>query len=174
MKTRKRLAIGCSVTLVVIAGLVIWLGPVVRAAYKVGLFSADVRRKYNGDRVQRLKALYVALMSYQKSEGQFPDGKTWMDDIKDRLFAADMDHSQSLKKLHDPALSDPNQYGWALNSAVAGKYIGDIKNPASTPLVFTSSDLSKNACGTPQKLLPHPPRGGENIAISVSGKIINF
>ena len=36
---------------------------------------------------------------------------------------------EEMKKLHDPAVTDPNAYGYAMNDAVAGKF--DLRNPTS-------------------------------------------
>lgn len=143
--------------------------------YRHGIFDAPTGdRIYHGDRIARLQALRTALMEYQNSEGQFPDASGWMDAITNRLQSDDMVSQQSDRKLRDPSVKDANGYGFGFNSALGGKYIGDIKNQAETVMVYTSKDVGKNAHGDPKTGLPNPPRGGENLGITVTGKVIKL
>jgi hypothetical protein len=60
-----------------------------------------------------------------------------------------------------------------MNDLASGKYKGDIKDK-KTPLLFDSSDTSRNAHGDPAKLLPKPPRPGGNVGIAVDGTILKL
>lgn len=167
-----------SIIAVILVIFVYFAGRVGQAAwvfYKHGIFDAPTGdRIYHGDRIARLQALRTALMAYQTSEGQFPDASGWMDAITNRIQSDDMATQQSDRKLRDPAVSDRAGYGFGFNSALSNKYIGDIKNQDTTVLIYTSKDTAKNAQGDPNKSLPEPPRGGENLGITVSGKVIKL
>jgi hypothetical protein len=71
-----------------------------------------------------------------------------------------------LKRPEEDANSD--EYGFALNRAVAGKYKGDIKDQ-QTILIFESVETMKNAVGDP-KVDGKP--GGEGITLS--GEIVKL
>lgn len=143
--------------------------------YRKGVFTHAEKKDYSGTNTQNLLALHTALMLVHDSDGQFPEGKTWMDDVRPRLKTYITGES-GFKKLIRPDLLPEKEgvFGYALNDSCAGKYKDDIKDPDNTPLVFVSSDTSKNAHGDPKKLLPNPPMGGGNLGISVSGKILKL
>jgi hypothetical protein len=147
-------------------GLCVWLLPVVRALMKVGLPQESQMREYEASNTNNLRAMHVALMLYHDNEDRFPEGAGWMDAISGLLRANDMTEEEAGKKLRDPRLKG-DAYGYALNSAVAGKYKDDAGDP-STPLVFNSSDTSRNAHGDPKEL--KPAEGGQ--AITIEGAII--
>ncbi len=124
--------------------------------------------KYNVSREANLKAIYTALMLAHDSDGQFPPAKEWMDAIKTRLRTTDLPESEAIQKLQNPTIpAKPGVWGYALNSKLAEKFKGDIKNPDTTPLVFESKNTEWNASGDPEK-----DRESAGWAISVSGKII--
>ena len=131
-------------------------------------------RTYHGDRIARLKAIRIALMQYQDSEGQFPDASGWMDAIVNRIQSDDMSASQSNRKLRDPSVLDKSAFGWGFNSALSNKYIGDVKNQKTTIMVYSSANTAKNASGNPSNSLANPPRDGENLGITVSGNIVKL
>jgi len=83
-----------------------------------------------------------------------------------------MTQLEAEKKFHDPTIENPGEYGFALNSALSGKYLGDVKNPNTTILIYTSKNLQKNASGNPTADVAEPVRGGENLGITVSGEVI--
>jgi hypothetical protein len=178
-KVAKRIGVGC-LLLVVVAFLAIFLTPAGKAFRDVlgtGVLQANLSAKemetYHASETGNLKAIYNALKLYQDSEGQFPDSKTWMDAIKNRMLADNMTGEEAAKKLVSPSLrANPGQYGYAMNDAASGKYIGDLD--PKMPLIFDSSDVSRNAHGSPAKLLPKPPRGGQNMAISADGTILKL
>jgi hypothetical protein len=163
-----------AVIVVAVLGVAAWLGPTLNTLYKHGFFDSATARKYSGTTIDDLKAMRTALMIYHDSEGTFPAGDKWMDQIENRIHTSDMSTEESRKKLVDPAFAgQPGKYGFALNDAVAGKYKGDLKDP-KTPLVFESSDSGKNAHGDPAKLAPAPPHAGGNLAITVDGTIVKI
>ena len=131
------------------------------------LISKPAERDYEPGRRANLNALYVAIMLYHDSEGQFPASSGWMDAIKNHLHTTDMSDQEARKKLIRPNMPNPgpNDYGYAMNDAASLKYKGDIKDP-SMPLLFESPDLKWNAHGTPA------PQGG--LGISVAGQIVQL
>jgi len=132
------------------------------------------QREYHGSSLENLKAIHTALMLYHDSEGAFPPAATWMDVTKLRLKTRDLSEEESMKKLKNPLLSNPKEWGYAINDAAAGKYKDDIAEPDKTPLVFDSSDTGWNAHGDPEKLAPKPPRPGGNLGVTISGQALTL
>jgi hypothetical protein len=175
VKSRKKRR-GCLIFgLVVLVGLGWWLGPVIKAAFTLGLLEKVDKRTYDGNTMQNFKAMHQAMMLYHDSEDAFPDGSEWMGEIENRMRAFDMDKTESSKKLVSPEFRDqPGKYGYAMNDLCSRKYKDDIKRPELTPLLFDSSDLTRNAHGLPEKLLPSPPRQGQNRGVSVEGQMLKL
>jgi hypothetical protein len=125
-------------------------------------------RTYTASREANLKAIYTALNLYQDSEGAYPLANGWMDAIGSRIRTTDMSEAEAAKKLQRPDLSHPkaNQFGYAINDAVAGKFKGDLKDK-KTILIFETSDLTKNAHGTPETQKKH-------LAISINGDLVKL
>ncbi len=167
---------GCLIFgLVVLVGLGWWLGPVIKSAWKVGLFEKVDKRTYDGNTMQNFKSMHQAMMLYHESEDAFPDGSGWMGEVENRMRAYDMAKEESAKKLVSPEYRDqPGKFGYAMNDQCARKYKDDIPNPQTTPLLFDSSDLTRNAHGLPEKLLPNPPRQGQNRGVSVEGQMLKL
>ncbi|QYK54506.1 MAG: hypothetical protein KF824_06295 [Fimbriimonadaceae bacterium] len=173
----RRMMFGClGVFVGVVIALVIWLGPLVKAANKVGVLDPQVKRDYEGNTMENLKNIHNALLQYEASEGQLPFAETWMDAAWRRLQTADMDEDQAKRKLKSPSLyeSNPQAFGYAFNEALSGQYSGDVENPAQTPLIFDSSDLTWNAFGNPAQLAPNPPRPEGNYAVTVEGNVMKL
>jgi len=184
MSRGKRVArgvgLGCFSLLIIAVCLLFFteLGHTVRDLWRHGIIQAEIGSdsdaKYNASEVNNLKALYTAMMLYHESEGQWPQGNGWMDAIKNRVATADLAGGEADKKFVSPSLAgQPGQYGYAMNDLASGKYKGDIKDK-KTPLLFDSSDTSRNAHGDPAKLLPKPPRPGGNVGIAVDGTILKL
>lgn len=175
-RPRRNCSIGCAAALVVLAGVGVWVGPVVRDFVRAGFLSqSDDRRVYSGTSMENLKALHAAMMLYHESEGQFPKAEGWMDAIEDRLVTATLPREEAVKKLVNPVLPEAEGvYGYAMNSAASGKFVDDIEDPAATPLIFDSRDTGRNAHGRPEDLLPQPPRPGGNLGISVDGQALRL
>lgn len=171
---------GCGCVILVIVGLLFFtgMGRAVRDLWSHGFLqqylSPDDARKYNASTTANLKALYTAMMNYHESNGQFPPAKTWMDAIKSFGAASDLAKGEADKKFISPFLAaKPGEFGYAMNDLASDKYKGDLKDP-KMPLIFDSSDSSRNAHGDPKKLLPKPPRPGGNLAIAVDGTILKL
>lgn len=130
------------------------------------VLSEPEQRKYNADNESNLKALYTALNLYHDSEGQFPQAAGWMDAIKGRLRASDMKAGEEEKKFHDPIVTDPNGFGYAMNDAASGKFNGDLKDKKE-PLIYESTLTTRNAHGDPKK---DGRKGGK--AVSSDGTIV--
>jgi len=158
-----------------------WLyGPSFIDLYGAGLFDTVLNprqlREYQGNSVDNLKAMHLALSLYHDSEGQFPYGDGWMDALEPYIRTDDMKPEEAQKKFVSPLLpkGEGVRFGYAMNDAAAGKYEDDVPTPEKTPLVFDSSDTARNAHGSPEKLLPNPPRQGGNMGISVAGEILKL
>ena len=124
---------------------------------------------YKGDINDRLKAMQTAADLYHSSEDSYPKAEKWMDDLLIRLQTQNLKKGEAERKLKRPDIEmNPDQYGFAMNSAVAGKYKGDIKDPL-TILIFESNEITKNSVGDP-KVDGKP--GGEGI--TVSGEIVKL
>lgn len=172
-----------SVGLLFLAGILgagWYYGPTVYSLAKAGLFEQVLNprelREYRGTSMDNLKAMHLALSLYHESEGQFPLGEGWMDALEPFYRTDDMRAKEADKKFVNPLLPPEAKggFGYALNDAAAGKYKDDIPTPVKTPLVFDSLDTRRNAHGTPEKLLPNPPRQGGNLGISVTGEILKL
>ncbi|MBS1717310.1 MAG: hypothetical protein JSS72_06230 [Armatimonadetes bacterium] len=135
-----------------------------------GFLDTPQQREWDATVDKNLKALYTAMMLTHDSDGQFPAADHWLDAIEARIRTSDMSEDEAEKKKHDPSVAHkPNEFGFAFNTSLAGKYKGDVKNPDTTPLIFQSADLHRNAHGDPANSGAKAPR---NHAISVSGKLI--
>ncbi len=161
------------------------VGTDLRNGWKHGIIQAalDVDkkdRKYVGDPQQNLRTLYQAVLNYQESEGQFPPSDKWMDAIGKYNSANDLSPGEADKKFVDPSLvGQPGDFGYAMNDGAAGKFFDskhkvkdDFPDP-KTILIFTSSDVKRNAHGDPKSLAPNPPRG-DNLAITVDGTVVKL
>lgn len=172
-----------SVGLLVVAGGVGagWLyGPAMLDFYRAGFFDEALNprqlREYQGNSIDNLRAMHLALSLYHESEGQFPHGEGWMDALEPYIRTDDMSAEEAQKKFMNPLLgkNEDGAFGYAFNDAASAKYKDDVPTPARTPLVFDSSNLSRNAHGSPEELLPNPPRQGGNMGISVTGEVLKL
>lgn len=177
---KKRWKKGClMVGLIVLATVGWWVGPVVYDFVRSGILGDLIfkkpNRNYEGTSIDNLRAMHMGMMLYHESEEMFPQASGWMDAIESRIQTGDMAKGENLKKLVNPDyLGQPGKFGYAMNDAASRKYRDDIPEPDKTPLIFDSSDLSRNAHGEPQSLLPKPPRNGLNRGVSVNGQLLTF
>lgn len=172
----------------IVAAVVLFGGWWIYNAFKVvnalGILDKTQMRQYQGDTMDNLKATWTAISLYQDSEGGFPMADSWMDSIQPYLKTADLTPEEAEKKLKNPLVTkdNPTGFGYAYNESLQGKYwIPDgepkkddpecVQDPAKTPLVFDSSDLTKNAHGSPDVLAPNPERPGGNQTVTVSGTV---
>ena len=152
-------------------------GQAIRDIWGTGALQAAMSepemRAYHASTESNFKAIYTAMKIYEESEGAFPPADRWMDAIKGRMVVSDMTEEEAAKKLVSPScVGKAGEFGYAMNEAASGKYSGDLD--AKMPLIFDSSDTKRNASGSPEKLLPSPPRAGKNMAVSVDGKLIDI
>lgn len=171
---RKKLLLGClGIGGAILLALVIWLGPVLMAFINEGFFDETEMRSYQGNSADNLKAIHRSLSGFHESEGVLPEAEKWMDDALLRLKSADMAEEESKKMLVSPRNSGkPNQYGYAFNAALSGMYIGDIKDPKKTVLIFESKLTEWNASGDPKT--DAAPKVGNTgpLALTVSGEVV--
>jgi hypothetical protein len=171
MAKGKRVLIGCAGAFGAI-GLIAWFSPAgdaVRDLLKTGILEKnEANAKFEGDTIAHLKALYTAAEVYHQSEEKFPDAVAWMDDLLPRLKTGDLAQGEAERKLVRPDLQGKSDtYGYAINSAVAGKYRGDVKDEKAV-LFFESTKTTKSASGDP--IADSIKRGK---AITVKGEIVS-
>lgn len=146
---RRSVLVGCGIAgLVIVGGLLIWLGPVLKAFWSEGFFDKPPMRAYQGDSKANLRAIYQAMQLYYDSEGQYPYAEGWMDAAWSRLRTADMTEEEAKKKLRRPGLTDG--FGYGFNAAFGAKIKSDVADPAKTPLVFESQSTDWNHSGDPK------------------------
>lgn len=168
----KKVAAGCGLVLL-IGGAIAWFSPAgdaVRDLLKTGILEKnEANAKFEGDTIAHLNALQVAAGVYHQSEEKFPEAATWMDDLLPRLKTGDLAQGEAEKKLVRPdLLTQPGKYGYAINSALAGKYQGDLKDEKAV-LFFESIKTDKNSAGDPAQ---DAKKGGK--AITFKGEIVSL
>lgn len=151
----KKILVGAGV---VVALAVVWLyttssGKAARDIAGSGVIqdaiSKPERRQYDpSDTDKNLHELALALKQYEASEGQYPEGDKWMDQIGRNLILNDLPKKEAEKKLMRPGVAE-GEYGYALNDKVAGRYKGDL--PKGTILLFESKSTARNAHGDPKR-----------------------
>lgn len=173
--------LGCTgLILGLLLATVIFLLPSIRlvmTAKDRGVFDETTMREYEGSSMENLKGLHTALMIYHDSNEMFPEGNGWMDAVWPSLKTNDLSEEEATKKLKNPivAAENPLSFGYAFNDLFSGQYIDDVDaDPAKTPLVFDSSDLSRNAFGLPAQLAPEPARPGGNKAVTAEGNVVDL
>lgn len=164
---------GCGIGgVIALAVLGFWIGPVVRDLVNAGFLDRTEKRKYSGASIDNLKSMHMAMMIYHESEEMFPDGSGWMDAIEPRIQVYDMAKSESEKKLIAPQFRDQKgKYGYAMNSLCSRKYKDDLPDPATTVLIFESSETARNAHGDPAKIMAPSEKGQEPLAITIEGQL---
>ena len=134
--------------------------------YGIDALRKPEKHRYDATSEQNLKALYQGMMLHHDSEGQFPPADKWMDAIESRLRTNDLLKAEEKKKLVRPDLSgQAGAYGYAMNDVAGDKYKEDIKDPATTPLIYESKQTARNAHGD-------PATDRDGLAIAVDGSIL--
>jgi hypothetical protein len=148
---------GCAVgAAVVLAGLVLWLGPLVATVVRAGFLEAPEARTYEGGDSENLKRIHRALLLYAESEGVLPDASGWMDAAWTRLKTADMSEAEAKKQFQSAKASGPEEFGYAMNSELSRKDPFDDKLK-SEPLIFESRARTWNSHGKVKDLSLTPP-----------------
>ena len=162
---RKAMLWTLAITAVVIGYVGFRFGPDLLTAYRAGFLEKEVKHAFKGDSKKNLELIAQALIKYHESEGEFPPKDQWMDAISRYLRTNDLRAGEEEKKLHDPSLS-PAEYGYAMNEAIAGKYVDDLPEKKNTILVYFSKQKDRSAVGDPAT----DARGGALIGVSFDGK----
>ena len=145
--------VGIGVGAVVLVGVIVLFatpfGKGVRDIWGSGAVQAAVAKHQDVTYVDKdsevnLQSMSTALKIYQTSEGQYPDAAVWMDKILPNMILNNLPKREAEKKFHRPDVPAEG-YGYALNDAAAGKYVGDL--PKGTVLVFESAATGRNAHG---------------------------
>ena len=154
---------------VIVAGVGIWAYPTIHDLAPFLFPAPEKKVGWTPGTEVNLKALYTGMMLQHDSDGQFPQGTGWMDQIIKRVRNETLKAGAEKEKFIDPAAGGrPGEYGFAMNDAAAGKYKDDIKDKAM-PLIFETTETQWNAHGDPAKI------GRKNgIGISVDGKIVRL
>lgn len=117
--------------------------------------------------LSNLRQIGLALTLYADAhEGRLPPAESWIDALIP--IWKDNDPSFPAENLfRDPLAPEGQPWNYAFNSSLSGMRISDIKDPASTVLVFESTKGIKNASDSGQSV-PHPGRyhGGSYYAFA--------
>lgn len=173
----RRLMLGClGILLGVVVAVWVWLGPLLMTVQRRGFLEPQLKTTYEGGTMENLRAIHTALMQYHDSEGAFPMASGWMDATWPYLKTADLTEEEAKKKLRSPSLweTNPTAFGYAFNEDLSQVFNADVVDPAITPLVFDSSDLSWNAHGQAAQLAPSPARPEGNWAVTVEGSVVKL
>jgi hypothetical protein len=115
---------------------------------------------------ENLKSLYNAVKFYAEEwDDTLPPADHWATAIRDKITKDEW--------LHCPVVSTrtDEKYGYAMNPALGGKRLSEIKDPANTPLFYDASDLKLDAHDPPTQM-PKPGRhGGADNLVTVSGDV---
>jgi prepilin-type processing-associated H-X9-DG protein len=107
----------------------------------------------------RLKADTTALSLYANDYDEtLPLQGQWMDEVTPYLKQQSDFQSPAVE------LVNPNAYGYAMETTIAGRVLTAFASPDTQVALFDSTDLSRNATD-PTTTLPNPPRYGSNNTI---------
>ncbi len=109
--------------------------------------------------MDNLKKLSQAMLLYAHDHGgSLPPASQWSDAVRPYVSSERVYRCPSVER---------QGYGYAMNSNLSMHALGQLADPAGTPLLYDSSNLSWNA-SDPFTTLPTPPRhlGGNNIAFA--------
>jgi prepilin-type processing-associated H-X9-DG protein len=114
----------------------------------------------------RLKQVDLGMLMYANDYDEaLPLKGQWADEM--------LPYTKSDLVFHSPLveLQNPSNYGYALNSVVAGQLLPSFSIPSSTISFFDSTVLTKNAT-TPTSTMPSPPRyGAANTIAYLDGHV---
>lgn len=132
---------GCWVLFFVIVGAILF--PVFVQTREKTRLSGCMRNVQNLSRAMQLYA--------QDNDEHFPLGSEWMDRITK--------YQPDDKFYHCPSAAGVKtvRFGYAFNSTLSEQSLEKVKNPRQVPMIYDSSNLSRNATD-PVTSLPDPPR----------------
>jgi len=113
--------------------------------------------------LSNLKDIGQAMFLYASDHDFLYPPTTWMDALKPVVRGGE-------DGLRCPAVprDDKPVFGYAYSASQAGKFIVFANDPKTTPLVFDSTLLVRNAVGD-LTTLPHPRRHGGNCLLYADG-----
>lgn len=146
-------------------GCLMLLSPVFLAAILYPVFAQAREAARTTSCLSNVKQMSLGLLMYcQDYDERMPRGSDWMDVIGPYIKNETLYHCPTVGR------QDSSSYGYAYNSALALKNLGDIAQPESTTLIFDSSNLLRNAAD-PVTSLPQPPRHhGRDLITHESGQ----
>lgn len=114
---------------------------------------------YSQSRQNMSKIALATLMYSNDYDDVLPLTGQWMDKL--------LPYAKNDDLFHSPAIFMKNsaEYGYAFNSTLAGGLATNIVSPSTTPMIFDSTVLSRNATAS-ISTLPTPPRYGKQNTIS--------
>lgn len=159
-----------------IAYQVINVKPVLETLQELGLLKTqdNYKPETNKDCPANLASLYNAFEQYAALNDSLPKAENWQDDgdFTSRVPQDEWMHCPAVSNRHD------DKFGYAYNSELSGKKL-DLKgkplktlpNAATTPLLYNSTDLRKNAHDKFTGL-PKPGRhSGRNNVLYLDGHV---
>ena len=99
----------------------------------------------------------AALMYSNDADDRYPSAGIWMDLI--------LPYVKDKGIFHAPGLPDPDVFGVAFRRSLSRVKTDDVEQPATTVVVFDSTDTRWNANGE-LNLLPQPGRYGDHNVVS--------
>lgn len=99
------------------------------------------------------------LMYAEDYDAHMPAGNRWMDAVHPYVKDESMFHCPEAKI----GASEP-VYGYAFNNSLGGKSIKTPADPQTTPLLYDSNNLTRNA-SDPATSVADPPRHGNSNAV---------
>ena len=159
------------VTGLALTSMFVQLNPVVAIVKEYGS-SKRYDPKTDKSCTENLQSLYIAFNKYVEYNDGLPPAETWQDqeDFKGAVQKDEWLHCPEVSNRHD------TKFGYAYNAALSGrklngKKLNDMPDAAKTPLLYDSTNLTKNAHDS-QTSLPKPGRhGGKNNILFCDGHI---
>ncbi len=175
--TLRKLVIGSMVyILAMVAAQVANVNPVLDVLQQAGLLKPkdDYKPETNKTCPENLKGLYNAFTQYAELNDALPPADKWEEntDFTSRVPQDAWLHCPVVSNGHD------DKFGYAYNAALGGKKLNlngkplnTLPNAAKTPLLYDSTNLSKNAQDAVTSL-PKPGRhGGRNNILYLDGHV---
>jgi hypothetical protein len=156
-------AVGCATVVVGLLWILTFF--VGRALQPLAVIGKTVTCRANVQQMTRAFGIYA-----EDWQGQLPPSDRWMDRTAGYVDTPDRFHCPSVAKPGAP------EYGYAMNSRVAGKNRETMRDADRAELVYDSSNLARNASDAVASL-PIPPRhqarAGKGQPLT-SGNVMGF
>jgi hypothetical protein len=123
--------------------------------------------------ISNVKQIATSMQMYvQDYDDTYPASRNWMDGISPYLGNPNTDKTRNVLQCPTVRAVQPAGYGYAFNSALAGKSAAKINSPGRMPLVYDSSNLVKNASDAVSSL-PNPARHRQRGIRGLKGQHVN-